>query len=501
MAENPVSFPEVNLKGSLIQDLRRMNPWWEGLPLAPLPSTRRHLVEQIHHRFRLRLAPAVVVRGPRQIGKSIAQLQVLEDLLASGVPPTHVLRVQADELPALTDAEEPILRIVDWYEKNVLGASLNQAAHRGERTYLFFDEIQNLGTWAPQIKSLVDHAATQVVITGSSALRIEQGRDSLAGRITTIEAGVLSLTEIASFRGIDLGRPLLGNNGVEALAEQGFWQDLVAVGKERQEARDAVFRWFSERGGYPLAHERAEIPWSHLADQLNETVIKRVIQHDLRLGDRGRKRDSTLLEEVFRLACRYAGQAPTPAVFAREIQRVLDANIGSNRIRQYLRFLGETLLLRLIEPHEIRLKRMRSSPKICLADHGLRASWLQEIVPVDPEGLRREPHLGPIAGHLAESIAGATLSTISNLDVTYYPGRRDQPEIDLILTLGTKRIPIEVKYQRTLDPLRDTEALRTFLERTVNNAPFGVLVSQVDGDSVRDPRIVTVPLSSLMMLR
>jgi predicted AAA+ superfamily ATPase len=443
----------------------------------------------------------VVVRGPRQIGKTIAQLQVLADRLAEGVPPTHVLRVQADELPALADAEEPILRIVDWYEREILGASLNEVAHRGERTFLFFDEIQNLSDWAPQIKSLVDHAATQVVITGSSALRIEQGRDSLAGRISTIEAGVLSLTEIASFRGVDLGRPLLEDNGLDALADHGFWRSLVASGRERAEQRDLAFRWFSERGGYPLAHERPDVAWSYLADQLNETVIKRVIQHDLRLGERGRKRDAPLLEEVFRLACRYAGQAPTAALFAREIRRALDANVGSSRIRQYLRFLGETLLLRLIEPHEIRLKKMRSSPKICLADHGLRASWLQELIPIDPEGLQREPHLYPIAGRLAESITGATLVTISNLDVAYFPSRRDQPEIDFVVTIGTKRVPIEIKYQRTLDPLRDTEAIRTFLERSVNNAPFGVVVSQVDADAIVDPRIVTVPLSSLMLLR
>ena len=42
-----------------------------------------------------------------------------------------------------------------------------------------------------------------------------------SGRITTIEAGVPSLTEIARFRGVDLGEPFLGNgeeNGLFALS-------------------------------------------------------------------------------------------------------------------------------------------------------------------------------------------------------------------------------------------------------------------------------------------
>jgi predicted AAA+ superfamily ATPase len=238
-----------------------------------------------------------------------------------------------------------------------------------------------------------------------------------------------------------------------------------------------------------------------LADQLNETVIKRVIQHDLRVGERGRKRDAPLLEEIFRLACRYVGQSPGSALLAREAQRALNANIGSQRVGHYLRFLGDTLLLRLVEPLEIRLKKRRGSPKICLADHGLRASWLQEIVPIDPEGLAQEPQLNPLAGHIAESVAGASLATISHLDLAHLPVRASDPEIDFVLTIGTKRIPLEVKYQRRPDGLRDTEALRTFVERAVNNAPFGLLVTQTDTDAVDDPRIIALPLSTLMLLR
>jgi predicted AAA+ superfamily ATPase len=190
---------EDTLTDALVRDLRRMNPWWEGQPLPVLPTTRRHLVAQIHRRLELRLAPAVVVRGPRQIGKTTAQLQILSDLLDRGVPPKNIFRLQADELPDLGHHfTEPILRLVDWYQESILGATLNTVAHRGEPTYLFFDEIQNLKGWAPQIKSLVDHATTQVLITGSSALDIQLRRSSLTARTSTIEADALSVTELAT---------------------------------------------------------------------------------------------------------------------------------------------------------------------------------------------------------------------------------------------------------------------------------------------------------------
>ncbi|MEP0843517.1 MAG: ATP-binding protein [Phycisphaerae bacterium] len=494
-------FNSMSLPQELISDLRRMNPWWEGKAMQELPRTRRRLVGQIHRRLEQRLAPIIAVRGPRQIGKTTSQLQVLSDLLDGGVPPRNILRVQFDELPSFSGLNEPVLRIVEWFERTLLGMSLNDAAKRGRPTYLFFDELQNLSAWAEQLKSLVDSASTQVVVTGSSALRIELGRDSLAGRVNTLEAGVLSLTEIASFRGLELGKPFLDENGLEPLTRQEFWLELASYGRHVAAKRDIAFRWFSERGGYPLAHQRADVPWGYIADQLNETVIRRVIQHDLRLGERGRKRDAPLLEELFRLACRYIGQAPALQTLAREVKRGLGGNVGSQRVNHYLRFLGDTLLLRLIDPLEIRLKRRRGSAKICLADHALRASWLQEMVPLDPEGLGQEPQLQTLAGHVAESVTGALLTTVSPLDVAHLPARGDEPEIDFVLTIGTRRIPLEVKYQRRIDPFTDTEGLRTFLETAVNNAPFALLITQADTDAVTDPRIVTLPLSTLMLMR
>lgn len=493
-------FPTDSLPPGLIDDLRRMNPWWQSQPMRPLPKTRRHLVRTIRRQLDAMLAPIVVVRGPRQIGKTTAQMQVLSDLLAEGVRPRDIFRVQCDELPELMKVSEPILRLTDWYEQSILQESLNQAAHAGRRTFLFFDEVQNLPGWAPQLKSLVDNSATQVVVTGSSALRIELGRDSLAGRIKTIDAGVLSLTEIAAFHGLSLTEPFLPDNGLKSLTRPEFWRDLAAHAQAHENEVRIAFSHFSERGGYPLVHQRSDLDWSVLADQLNETVIKRVIQHDLRVGERGRKRDAPLLEEVFRLACRYVGQAPAAATLAREAQRVLSANVGPQRITQYLRFLGDTLLLRLVPPLEIRLKRQRGGPKICLADHGLRASWLQELVPLDPEELLKEVHLTTLAGRIAESVAGMLLLTISDLDVAYLPERSGEPEVDFILTIGTRRIPLEVKYQRRVDELRDTEGLRTFLEKAANNAPFGLLVTQIPL-TLRDPRIIVLPLSALMLLR
>ena len=501
MTNNMPLFIDAAIPAALSADLHRLNPWWEGNPMRVQPKTRRHLVTQMRHRLDAEIAPIVVVRGPRQVGKTTAQFQIIEDLLAEGVPPTSILRVQFDELASLKGVTEPILFISDWFERNVTAERFNALAQNGQKAYLFFDEVQNLNGWSDQLKSLVDNASVKVVVTGSSALRIEMGRDSLAGRINTIEAGVLSLTEIGSLRDLSPPKPFLQDNGLKPLLDKQFWQDLRAYGQENATFREEAFSHFSERGGYPVVHNLQNAEWWELADHLNESVIKRVIQHDLRVGERGRRRDAQLLEELFRLACRYAGQTPNVSTLADETRLALNANISGQRVTHYLKFLSDTLLLRLIPPLEIRLKRRRGSSKICLVDHGLRSSWLQEHIPLTPETLAKYPELAAIAGHIAESVFGSVASTISGLDIAHLPERGLDREVDFVLTVGYQRVPVEIKYQRRIHALHDTTGLRSFVEKSVNNAPFGLLIAQDDSAIVDDPRIVSMPLSTFMLLR
>ncbi|MBC7226267.1 MAG: ATP-binding protein [Thermoflexales bacterium] len=491
----------VRLPAAVERFLVDTNPWWRGKPMRPLPPFRRWLFLPALQRLKEGLAPVTVLRGPRQVGKTTLQEHLIEHLLErEGIEPQRILRVQFDEIPSLKGVADPILSIARWYEDQILGGTFNEWARRGQPAFLFFDEVQNLTDWAPQIKALVDHHAVRVLLTGSSALRIEGGRDSLAGRISTLEMGPFLLREIAAMQGFGELPSFLQTNELQDLKEKAFWEELREWGLRHRKVRDRAFSAFSERGGYPVAQARTDRPWEEIADQLNETVVRRVIQHDLRLGERGRRRDQALLEALFRLCCRYAGQAPGRPLFVHELQAALAANVGWQRVLAYLRFLHDTLLIRLVDPLELRIKRRKGNPKICLCDHSLRASWLQEVVPLTPDQLERHPHLTDLAGHLAESIVGYFLGSIPGLDVAWFPERGAEPEVDFVLTVGEHRIPLEVKYRRRI-LFRDTVGLRAFLEKTVYNAPFGILVTLTDEVDVPDPRIVSLSLASLLLLK
>jgi predicted AAA+ superfamily ATPase len=69
-----------------------------------------------------------------------------------------------------------------------------------------------------------------------------------------------------------------------------------------------------------------------------------------------------------------------------------------------------------------------------------------------------------------------------------------------VLSIGEQRIPIEVKYRKRIDA-KSLNGLRHFLDKPIYNAPFGVLVTLTDDVMVDDPRIVCVPLSTLLLMR
>ena len=491
----------------LVDELYQQNPWWIGNGLPRLPAFRRWPFAKLlaHMSLERPLAPIMVLRGPRQIGKTTLQYQLIEHLLSKGFDPKRILRIQFDDLQSLraTGNDDPILQIVQWYERKILAGNLNTNAREGNQSLFFLDEVQNLPDWHVQLKALVDRTDVRILVTGSTALRIERGRDSLAGRIQTLEVGPFRLDEIASVRNLGSLPPYENLNGLGSWSKKAFWNALDAYGKANRPTRDVAFRAYSERGGYPLA-QRTEFNWEDVARQLNETVVKRAIQHDLRVGvrggRRGRLRNAQLLVEMFRMSARYCGQAVKFVELAEQAKVALQANLGTQQVRAYLEFLDDSLLIRLIQPLEMRLGKRRNPPKLCLSDHALRAAWLDEIVPLDPEMLDEDPSSADLAGHVAESCAGYFFASVG-LRPTYLPARRGEPDVDFVLSAGDHRIPVEIKYQKRIDPLRDTAGLQHFMKTAVNRASVGVLITRHDNVLELPNNIVAVPLKTLLLAR
>ncbi len=254
-------FQLLGLPEELVQSLEIQNPWWAGKPWPPTQPFRRWAYREVVRRVDSGITQIIALRGTRQVGKSEIQRQFIEELLLfRQVAPSTILRVQFDEVPNLGKFTMPVQAIVRWFEENILKEPINAVARRGEAVYLLFDELQNLTGWENQLKALVDHQSVKVIATGSSALRIAQGQDSLAGRISMIQLGPLRLREIAAIRFHETLPPAFpSENGLEKWATPEFWRELSSFAKQHEVQLRQAFKAFAAFGGYPLCHKRGDV--------------------------------------------------------------------------------------------------------------------------------------------------------------------------------------------------------------------------------------------------
>lgn len=501
--------PVGKLTPELVRFLEDNNPWWRGKPMKEHPTFSRWAFDEVVARLQSKLAPIVAVRGSRRVGKSVLQMQLVEELLLAGksdatrtsVEPSRILSVQFDDAPALGGLSMPIQSIVEWFEKHVLGKTLNEAAKEGKPAYLLFDEVQNLPDWSVQLKILADKASARILVTGSSALRIAKGHDNLAGRMTMIELGPLRLWEIAGIRGIRGLKPYAAEKPLEAWKTRDFWLGLVAHGKTHASARDQAFKFFSERGGYPLCHVATAVSTDLVRQQIVGEVINKTIDHDP-----GHKRGAAVLEpafvrEVFRMACRYAGQAVTHTRIAGELQDLLKSPVPKSKIAEAIQFLADSLLVYEVKPQEMLQKKQTHPSKLCVCDHFVRDGILQETLPLDPDAIRKsnEAVSGQV-GHVIESVLGYFLKGVPGVELAWFPERSNEPEVDFVLTVGTSRIPIEVKYRRDKPNKAAIAGLESFCSKSAYAAPFGIVVTQAFEGPIGDC-VIAVPASTFLLLR
>ena len=270
----------------------------------------------------------------------------------------------------------------------------------------FFDEVQNLKGWASQLKSLVDHVTAKTLVTGSSALRIRGGNDSLAGRISMIELGPLRLHEIAGVRGLGPFNAFAAGSGVEDWSRREFWIELLAYVRKHQRVVERTFQAYSDVGGYPVCHKGGGSR-EELASLIVSTVVERTLVHDLKAGPAGRGRDRAVIEETFRRVCRYAGRAVAPQRIREEVAQVLGAGVREQHVADAIEFLANAMLIRQVPPLEALTKKQLHAHKICLCDPFVREGWLQEKVPIFPPDLAlANQAVSTLAGGLIESIIG-----------------------------------------------------------------------------------------------
>jgi len=165
----------------IIGRIRTENPWWES----------EHVIGAIHRTMKRRpyfdlfyplvqeesVRRAVVLMGPRRVGKTVMIYHAIQALIDDGVPPQAICYFSVDH---------PIyngLGIEELLEHYGQASGVN---HRIDEVFAFFDEIQYLRDWEIHLKSAVDSFANiKFVASGSAAAALRlKSTESGAGRFT-----------------------------------------------------------------------------------------------------------------------------------------------------------------------------------------------------------------------------------------------------------------------------------------------------------------------------
>ncbi|MBL7073243.1 MAG: ATP-binding protein [Candidatus Omnitrophica bacterium] len=350
-----------------------------------LPIFKRDTIKIITDRLLENRKFIQVINGPRQVGKTTAIQQVLEDL---GKEYTYA----ASDLPAPP--------AIEWISEQWELARIKLEGTN--EVILVLDEVQKISNWAVEVKRLWDEDSRfgkniKVVILGSSALLLQKGlSESLAGRFEIIQ-----------------------------MSHWG-WEECKNC-----------FNWsFDEYiyfGGYPgaasLIHD--EKRWAaYIRDSLIETAISK----DILLLNRVEK--PALLRQLFVLACEYGGQILS---YQKLLGQLSDAGNTTTLAHYQKLFEAAFLMCGLPKWTGSVVHRRKSSPKWM----PLNTALMTALGNLDFQSWRKRPDLW---GRLIEVAVGAHLiNEGSQYAAEIYYWREGNYEVDFVIKKGNKLVGIEVK--------------------------------------------------------
>jgi hypothetical protein len=438
------------------QIIEAQNPWWRepALRVARHHPVRRDLQPVVLGRVQgLEDRDALLLLGPRQVGKTTLLEQVIDDLLDARWPAVN-----------LTYFDFSDDRLVD----EVTAREVTEIAPVGldpsrPRVFLF-DEISKAPRWDRWLKQAADRGAGKVVATDSAASVLRGGaRESGQGRWDELRMEGLSFREfLRLYMGI-AGGPEAGPDRFPAAHPEAFERYLAI-------------------GGFPEHALSENLP--DVRRRLRSDIVERAILRDLAgssVEDPGRVRD------LFVYLMQESG-----AEFVSS-HRANDLRADRRSVESWVDLLEETLLLsRLERRREKASKRLRSRPKLYAADHGLVEVFAASPDPVNDPEVRAKVFEAVVYRHLRD------VARESGADLTYL--RIDEGhEVDFVLDTEAGPVAVEVTHSRRIKPekldrLKDSAGRIGAVRRVLIH---GGAVEEMNGEGGRG--VMQLPLARFLL--
>lgn len=422
-----VSDLEINSR------LREENPWWiDGAGIdrdfAALP---RRAYLQPFTRLLRQDGPqrALLLLGPRRVGKTILVFHAIDDLLQHDVAGRDILYISLETPTFFGQSLESLVRRFQKMFERPTGTAL----------FVFFDEIQYLKGWEVHLKSLVDSfRGIQFVATGSAAAALKhKSTESGAGRFTEYVLPPLTFFEYLRFIGSE-----------DAL----IVDDLDRDDAGRFRARDIhglndAFVNYVNFGGYPEA-VFSETVRNNPRRYIKSDIIDKVLLRDL--PSLYGIADVQELNSLFNTVAYNSAQE----ISVEDLSQ--SSGVSKPTIGKYLEYLEAAFLIKRLRRIDENAAHFRKAMtfKVYLTNSTMRSAL---FAPLDADDAAM--------GHMVETaVFSQWLHNASYIESLHY-ARWKKGEIDLVSLDAAQRprFAVEVKWSdRAPSDAKEIKALLEF---------------------------------------
>lgn len=397
-------------KEQVIDRIRFENPWWETKSIDTFYGRmkRREYFKIFYPLIDEKsIKRAVVLMGPRRVGKTVILYHSIDKLIKSGVDPTQI---------CYCSIETPLFNGMGLEELLKLYIELLGLKHT-QSLYIFFDEIQYLKDWEVHLKSLVDsYHNIKFIVSGSAAAALKlKSRESGAGRFTEFVLPPLTFHEFLS---------LTENENLinEEIMKSPLGFTTKDINKLNQKFIDYI-----NYGGYPelsLSKIIQSDPGRYIRNDIVDKVLLRDLPSIYGISD---------IQELNSLFT-YLAYNSGCEMSLDEISQT--AGVAKNTIKKYITYLEAAFLIKVIHRIDHNAKKFRRANfyKVYLTNPALRSALFSPISATDSS-----------IGNMVET---AIFSQWQHSDVSLFYGRWKTGELDIV-NLDNKQKPnwcVEVKW-------------------------------------------------------
>ncbi len=421
----------------IIQRIQTENPWWQGD--HTISSVFGEMKRRAYFKLLLPLVKeqkmrrAVVLMGPRRVGKTVLIHHAIQALIDEGLPPRSIGYFSVDH-PIYNGLS--LEKLLEYYAQS---SGLN---HKRDEIYVFFDEIQYLRNWEVHLKSAIDtYPNIKLVASGSAAAALRlKSQESGAGRFTDFLLPPLTFYEY-----IDLmNKTDMVREPVEDPPRQFAANNIELFNNE--------FINYLNFGGYPEVIFSPQIQ-ANLGRFIKSDIVDKVLLRDLPslygIGD---------IQELNYLFTTLAFNTANE-ISLQELAQ--NSGVAKNTIKRYIEYLEAAFLIKVVHRVDRSAKRFHRANffKVYLTNPTMRAALFSPMS-ADDNGI----------GSLAET---AIFSQWFHSDATLYYARwdrgSDKGEVDLVqLAPETQKLSwaVEVKWSdRYCEKLSELSSLIGFCHK------------------------------------